>query len=57
MLLLLAQGHTNQEIAAKLYISTRTAETHRAHIMRKLGFQGAMDLVQYAIDQGMLDRH
>lgn len=57
VLLLLAQGHTNQEIAAKLYISTRTAETHRAHIMQKLGFKARSDLVQYAIDQGMLDRH
>ena len=37
VLRLLALGHTNQEIAKMLYISVRTAETHRAHIMQKLG--------------------
>ena len=37
VLRLLALGHTNQEIAKQLYISVRTAETHRAHIMQKLG--------------------
>ena len=36
VLRLLALGHTNQEIASQLYISVRTAETHRAHIMQKL---------------------
>ena len=56
VLRLLAQGHTNQEIAAKLYISVRTAETHRAHIMQKLGFTTRSELVRYAIDNGMLDR-
>jgi len=56
VLRLLAHGHTNQEIAGMLYISVRTAETHRAHIMRKLGFETRAQLVQYAIDQGMLER-
>ncbi len=56
VLRLLAEGHTNQEIAAQLYISVRTAETHRAHIMQKLGFNARSELVRYAIDQGMLDR-
>ena len=37
VLRLLALGHTNQEIAKLLYISIRTAETHRARIMQKLG--------------------
>src|SRR6185295_10487399 len=37
VLRMLALGHTNQEIAATLFISVRTAETHRAHIMQKLG--------------------
>ena len=41
VLRLLALGHTNQEIAALLYISVRTAETHRAHIMQKLGPRAA----------------
>ena len=35
MLVLLARGFTNQEIAKKLFISVRTAETHRAHVMQK----------------------
>jgi two-component system, NarL family, response regulator NreC len=56
VLRLLAEGHTNQEIAAQLYISVRTAETHRAHIMQKLGFATRSELVRYAVDQGMLDR-
>lgn len=56
VLRLLAEGHTNQEIAARLYISVRTAETHRAHIMQKLRFTTRAELVRYAIDQGMLDR-
>ena len=54
VLRLLAEGHTNQEIAARLYISERTAETHRAHIMQKLRFTTRSELVRYAIDQGML---
>ena len=41
---LLALGHTNQEIAALLYISVRTAETHRAHIMQKLGLASRGEL-------------
>jgi two-component system response regulator NreC len=56
VLRLLAQGHTNQEIAQSLYISVRTAETHRAHIMQKLRLRSRADLVKYAIDQGMLER-
>ena len=55
MLRLLALGHTNQEIAKQLYISVRTAETHRAHIMQKLGLQSRADLVRYAIAQGLLE--
>jgi two-component system, NarL family, response regulator NreC len=52
---LLALGHTNQEIAKMLYISVRTAETHRAHIMQKLRLSTRAELVRYAIDQGMLE--
>jgi DNA-binding NarL/FixJ family response regulator len=55
VLRLLALGHTNQEIAKQLYISVRTAETHRAHIMQKLRLQSRADLVAYAIEQGMLE--
>jgi len=52
---LLALGHTNQEIAKMLYISVRTAETHRAHIMQKLRLSTRAELVRYAIDQGLLE--
>jgi two-component system, NarL family, response regulator NreC len=55
VLKLLALGHTNQEIAQRLYISVRTAETHRAHIMRKLNLTTRAELVRYAIEHGQLD--
>ena len=55
VLRLLALGHTNQEIAKMLYISVRTAETHRAHIMQKLRLSSRAELVRYALDEGLLD--
>jgi two-component system response regulator NreC len=55
ILRLLALGHTNQEIAGELYLSVRTVETHRAHIMQKLRISTRAELVRYALDQGMLD--
>jgi two-component system response regulator NreC len=55
VLRLLALGHTNQEIAEMLYISVRTAETHRAHIMQKLRLQTRAELVRYALSQGLLE--
>ena len=55
VLRLLALGHTNQEIAKMLYISVRTAETHRAHIMRKLGLSSRAELVRYALAEGLLE--
>jgi two-component system response regulator NreC len=55
VLRLLALGHTNQEIAQQLYISVRTAETHRAHIMQKLHLQTRAELVRYALGQGLLE--
>jgi len=54
VLRLLALGHTNQEIAKMLFISVRTAETHRAHIMQKLGLSSRAELVRYALAQGLL---
>jgi two-component system response regulator NreC len=56
VLRLLALGHTNQEIAALLYISVRTAETHRAHIMQKLSLSSRAELVRYALDHDLIDR-
>jgi two-component system response regulator NreC len=55
VLRLLALGHTNQEIAKQLYISVRTAETHRAHIMQKLQLSTRAELVRYAIEHGQLE--
>ena len=55
VLRLLALGHTNQEIAKMLYISVRTAETHRAHIMQKLRLSTRAELVRYALEHGLLD--
>jgi two-component system, NarL family, response regulator NreC len=55
VLRLLALGHTNQEIAQMLYISVRTAETHRAHIMQKLRLQSRAELVRHALSAGLLD--
>ena len=54
VLRLLALGHTNQELAQMLYISVRTAETHRARIMQKLGLETRAELVRHAIDRGLL---
>jgi two-component system response regulator NreC len=56
ILRLLALGHTNQEIAKMLYISVRTAEAHRAHIMRKLSLSTRAELVRYALREGLLER-
>jgi two-component system, NarL family, response regulator NreC len=55
VLRLLALGHTNQEIAKMLYISVRTAETHRAHIMQKLRLSTRAELVHHALEQGLLE--
>ena len=49
VLQLLAEGKSNKEVASTLNISTRTAETHRADIMRKLQLKSLSDLVHYAI--------
>ena len=55
VLRLLALGHTNQEIAKMLYISVRTAETHRAHIMQKLRLNTRAELVRYALAEGFIE--
>jgi two-component system, NarL family, response regulator NreC len=54
VLRLLALGHTNQEIAKQLFISVRTAETHRAHIMQKLRLSSRAELVRYALAHDLL---
>ncbi|MBU6429234.1 MAG: response regulator transcription factor, partial [Cyanobacteria bacterium REEB65] len=54
VLTLLATGLTNQEIADRLIISPRTVETHRAHIIDKLGIRRRSELVQYAMRKGLV---
>ena len=51
---LAAEGLTNAEIADRLSISPRTAETHRANLMRKLGLRSQTDLVRYALRRGIV---
>jgi DNA-binding NarL/FixJ family response regulator len=59
VLRLLALGHTNQEIAKLLFISVRTAETHRARLLHKLGLKTRAEIVRYALASGelSLERH
>jgi DNA-binding NarL/FixJ family response regulator len=52
---LLAEGKSNKEIATKLSISTKTVETHRANLMRKLKLHGLGDLVRYAIRNHLVE--
>ena len=51
---LLALGYTNQEIGKKLFISVRTVDTHRAHIMRKLQLETRAELVMFALAHGVI---
>jgi two-component system response regulator NreC len=57
ILRLLALGHTNQEIGKMLYLSVRTVETHRAHVMQKLRLHTRAELVRHAIDHGLLEEN
>ena len=55
VLRLIASGYSNKEIAARLDLSVKTVEAHKANAMRKLGLNGRIDIVKYAILQGWLD--
>jgi DNA-binding NarL/FixJ family response regulator len=52
---LVAEGRSNKEIAHSLGISVKTVETHRAHIMAKLGLHSVSNLVRYAIRNGIIE--
>jgi DNA-binding NarL/FixJ family response regulator len=54
---LVAGGHSNKEISARLAISVKTVETYKARAMDKLGYRSRVELVRYAADQGWLDQH
>jgi two-component system response regulator NreC len=51
-----ALGHTNADMAKRMYISARTVETHRANLQRKLGLSGRPELVRYALQRGLIHR-
>jgi two-component system, NarL family, response regulator NreC len=55
VLRMIALGNTNAEIAAALFVSVRTVETHRAHIQQKLGLRSRSELVRYALDHGLME--
>jgi len=55
VLRLVALGFTNVEIASQLFLSIRTVETHRSHIQQKLRLRHRSDLVQYALDHGLVE--
>ncbi len=54
VLQLIAEGNSTREIAGKLFVSVKTVETHRAHIMEKLGIYDIAGLVKYAIKTGLI---
>jgi two-component system, NarL family, response regulator NreC len=54
VLRLIARGHTNAEIAAQLYLSVRTVESHRSHIQQKLRLSTRAELVGYALERGLI---
>jgi DNA-binding NarL/FixJ family response regulator len=54
VLRLIAVGHGNKEVAAKLGISVKTVEVHKANAMQKLGLTGRVDIIRYAVLQGWL---
>lgn len=54
VLQMVVDGRTSTEIAERLFISPRTAEGHRANLMRKLGLQNQTDLIRFAIKRGLL---
>jgi two-component system response regulator NreC len=55
VLRLIALGHTNTEIAEQLFLSTRTVETHRAHIQQKIHRTSRAELVRYALEHHLVE--
>ena len=55
VLRLIALGYTNQEIAKQLFLSVRTIEAHRRHILNKLRLKTRADLVRYALEHQLVE--
>ena len=56
VLRLIALGHTNGEVAGRLYLSIRTVESHRAHLQQKLRLSTRAELVRYALHEKLIER-
>ncbi|MGE5803506.1 MAG: LuxR C-terminal-related transcriptional regulator, partial [Gemmatimonadota bacterium] len=54
VLRLLAQGYSNQQIAARINVSVKTVETHRTRLSEKLGLKGRAELYRFAVESGIL---
>lgn len=52
---LIAEAHTNTQIATTLHLSEKTVESHRANVLRKLGMRDRVELVRYAIRRGLVE--
>jgi DNA-binding NarL/FixJ family response regulator len=52
---LIAEAHTNKEIAEILHLSEKTVESHRANVLQKLGMRDRVELVRYAIRHGLVE--
>lgn len=55
ILRLIAEGYGNKEISEKLFISIRTVESHKNHIMQKLELKSAVEMARYAIKKGLIN--
>ncbi|HEV7882726.1 MAG TPA: response regulator transcription factor [Solirubrobacteraceae bacterium] len=55
VLKLIAEAHTNREIGELLHLSSKTVESHRANLLRKLGMRDRVELVRYAIRRGLIE--
>lgn len=55
VLRLLAQGHSNQQIADLIHVSVKTVETYRTRLSEKLGLKGRAELYRFAVESGVLD--
>ena len=55
VLKLIAEAHTNKQIAETLHLAEKTVESHRANLLRKLGMRDRVELVRYAIRRGLTE--